>query len=81
MLSQQPVGLPSGEMSLYQYIVIKLLDDRAGEMAQKPNALATLPEDPQELSQFQGSECSLLSSEGTACLWYTDISGKTPPGT
>lgn len=37
------------------YIVIKLLDGRAGEMAQKLNALATLPEDPHELSQSQGS--------------------------
>lgn len=68
-------------MSLRQYIVIKLLDDRAGEMAQKRKALVTLPEDPQELSQFQGRKCSPLASESTACLRYTDILGKTPPGT
>lgn len=39
------MGLPSAEVSLQRYIVIKLLGDRAGEIAQKPNALATLPEE------------------------------------
>lgn len=62
MISQQPVGLPSGKASLYQYIVIKLLDDRAGEMAQKPNALATLPEDPHKLT--------VSSREANALFWF-----------
>lgn len=65
MISQQPAGLPSGEVSLHQYIVITLLDDRAGEMAQKLNALAPLPEDPQELTTS--------SREAHALFWLLRV--------
>jgi hypothetical protein len=49
---------------------------RAGEMAKQVRALADLPEDPGSIFpgpttlsklQFQGIQCPLLASMGTAC--------------